>query len=603
MCGCTLDLDRAVDHAATWAPRTGTARARAGDGALARDLRAAAAAGDWARVAAALAAFGDVRTVAPCGAAEVWLLADECDDRAATRAALRSGGGADGRTRRWTRRGGRRPAATRGRPRRGSWASALRVAALRSAAARRVGERSLRALKRPSPAARDAFGALADDALTRPYPSRGRRSTSRTRSRTSGRWRPRAAPGALAAELGEADAAVCEAVALAEIAGALVAPADAAMGVTAKIDRAPSCPSAARRAIAAALAGLGADEVEDLDEEAATLLAGARRYCGAAASAIENGSPPAATMAAFGGDENPASAEMYGDFAGVEMTKKFMVDLCMKHDGYRTPHVNDKLYLHQQGFRCIEPSVMGLYTGVRSLWLQQNGLTKIQGLENCVEVKTLMLHENCIDELEGLETLVDLDSLNMSKNFLKRVEGLEACTKLQTLNVGFNNIGPEAFEIEHVLLLPALSTLDVQANGLADGEGVLAIFKQMPDLRVLYCQGNPFVKELRNYRKRMISEIKTLRYLDDRPAERAEIAQIRADKKAAEDKRVRDFENFIADARAAKAADDAAKGLSFSGDRIVDPNRPAGDENADPNGGGATARFDEATYVDADELD
>ncbi|KAH8055189.1 hypothetical protein JL721_10290 [Aureococcus anophagefferens] len=343
-------------------------------------------------------------------------------------------------------------------------------------------------------------------------------------------------------------------------------------------------------------AGLSAGEVEDLDEEAATLLAGARRYCGAAASAIENGSPPAATMAAFGGDENPASAEMYGDFAGVEMTKKFMVDLCMKHDGYRTPHVNDKLYLHQQGFRCIEPSVMGLYTGVRSLWLQQNGLTKIQGLENCVE----------------------------------RVEGLEACTKLQTLNVGFNNIGPEAFEIEHVLLLPALSTLDVQANGLADGEGVLAIFKQMPDLRVLYCQGNPFVKELRNYRKRMISEIKTLRYLDDRPvfederrrceawargfaeggtldaaneAERAEIAQIRADKKAAEDKRVRDFENFIADARAAKAADDAAKGLSFSGDRIVDPNRPAGDENADPNGGGATARFDEATYVDADELD
>ena len=335
-------------------------------------------------------------------------------------------------------------------------------------------------------------------------------------------------------------------------------------------------------------------------------------------------------MAAFGGDENPASAEMYGDFAGVEMTKKFMVDLCMKHDGYRTPHVNDKLYLHQQGFRCIEPSVMGLYTGVRSLWLQQNGLTKIQGLEKCVEVKTLMLHENCIDELEGLETLVDLDSLNMSKNFLKRVEGLEACKKLQTLNVGFNNIGPEAFELEHVLLLPALSTLDVQANGLADGEGVLAIFKQMPDLRVLYCQGNPFVKELRNYRKRMISEIKTLRYLDDRPvfederrrceawargfaeggtldaaneAERAEIAQIRADKKAAEDKRVRDFENFIADARAAKAADDAAKGLSFSGDRIVDPNRPAGDENADPNGGGATARFDEATYVDADELD
>ncbi|KAH8065059.1 myosin-kinesin ATPase superfamily-like protein [Aureococcus anophagefferens] len=61
MCGCTLELDRAVDHAATWAPRTGTARARAlaATASLVRDLRAAAAAGDWARVAAALAAFGD----------------------------------------------------------------------------------------------------------------------------------------------------------------------------------------------------------------------------------------------------------------------------------------------------------------------------------------------------------------------------------------------------------------------------------------------------------------------------------------------------------------------------------------------------------------
>ena len=281
-------------------------------------------------------------------------------------------------------------------------------------------------------------------------------------------------------------------------------------------------------------------------------------------------------MASYLGAEEASAADMQRDFAGVVMSKKYMVDLCMKHGGYRTPSVNDKLYLHQQGFRCIDPEVLGLYTGAVCLWLQSNGLNKIEGLEKLVQLKTLSLHENCIDEIEGLETLVDLDSLNVSKNFLKRIEGLERCQKLQTLNAGFNNIGPEAFEIEHVLLVKSLQTLDIQANRLEDGEGVLDVVKQMPELRVLYCQGNPFVKTLRNYRKRIISECPNLRYLDDRPvfdderrrcdawargfaqggldaandAEREEIAQIRADKKAEEEKRVRDFEQFIADAKA-----------------------------------------------------
>ncbi|KAH8044350.1 hypothetical protein JL722_14741 [Aureococcus anophagefferens] len=116
-------------------------------------------------------------------------------------------------------------------------------AARRGAPVRRrraaVGERSLRALKRPSPAARDAFGALADDALDAAVPVA--RPALDVADALAHVWALEAAgplPGALAAELGEADAAVCEAVALAEIAGALVAPADAAMGVTAKIDRA-----------------------------------------------------------------------------------------------------------------------------------------------------------------------------------------------------------------------------------------------------------------------------------------------------------------------------------------------------------------------------
>ena len=39
----------------------------------------------------------------------------------------------------------------------------------------------------------------------------------------------------------------------------------------------------------------------------------------------------------------------------------------------------------------------------------------------------------------------------------------------------------------------------------------------MPAIGVVYLQGNPIVSTIKQYRKRMISEIKTLAYLDDRP--------------------------------------------------------------------------------------
>jgi len=39
----------------------------------------------------------------------------------------------------------------------------------------------------------------------------------------------------------------------------------------------------------------------------------------------------------------------------------------------------------------------------------------------------------------------------------------------------------------------------------------------MPNLAVLYLQGNECTKKIHNYRKTLISRIPTLKYLDDRP--------------------------------------------------------------------------------------
>jgi len=41
------------------------------------------------------------------------------------------------------------------------------------------------------------------------------------------------------------------------------------------------------------------------------------------------------------------------------------------------------------------------YTGLKVLWLEGNGLSKIEGLEHQKELRTLYLHENLIEEIEG----------------------------------------------------------------------------------------------------------------------------------------------------------------------------------------------------------
>ena len=43
------------------------------------------------------------------------------------------------------------------------------------------------------------------------------------------------------------------------------------------------------------------------------------------------------------------------------------------------------------------------------------------------------------------------------------------------------------------------------------------VIYKLPNLRVLYLQNNPVIKNITNYRKTVISKIPTLTYLDDRP--------------------------------------------------------------------------------------
>lgn len=113
--------------------------------------------------------------------------------------------------------------------------------------------------------------------------------------------------------------------------------------------------------------------------------------------------------------------------------------------------------------------------------------------------------------------------------------------------------------LKGLLECPTLTCIDLSENDIEDPAILEEIIYKMPNLRVLYLHKNPVCRKIDYYRKKIISDIPNLKYLDDRPvfeedrrraeawaqggmdAERAEMKKIKKEK---EDKHWAQHEAF-----------------------------------------------------------
>jgi len=241
----------------------------------------------------------------------------------------------------------------------------------------------------------------------------------------------------------------------------------------------------------------------------------------------------------------------------MEMTQEVISKIQKDKGFYRSPALNETLYLHYKGFERI--SGLDEFVNARCIWLEGNCFSEIEGLEALTEsLRQIYLQENMIREIKGLSHLKNLVSINLSNNMITTISGLSELPQLKTLHIKQNRIKTYA-GLEHLLECTALQGVDLTGN-LIDDEKCVEIFEAMPDLLTLYTHQNPFTSKVKPYRKTMLGRCKKLRYLDDRPvfaderrevtawasggveAEQAERKAIRDEK---EEERLRNLQHFL----------------------------------------------------------
>ncbi|XP_022332452.2 leucine-rich repeat-containing protein 9-like isoform X4 [Crassostrea virginica] len=140
-----------------------------------------------------------------------------------------------------------------------------------------------------------------------------------------------------------------------------------------------------------------------------------------------------------------------------------------------------------------------------------NDITKIEGLDHCLKLQELSLENNCISRLEGISKLTQLKRLCLGNNFISTLE-----------NTGIHYLGHlvylslEGNKLSSLLGLQKMSTLVelYVGNNVIGSVREIFYLKMLSNLVILDLFGNPVATETDNYRLFIIYHLKNLKALD-----------------------------------------------------------------------------------------
>lgn len=224
----------------------------------------------------------------------------------------------------------------------------------------------------------------------------------------------------------------------------------------------------------------------------------------------------------------------------VDISENHLTDLsplnCLTHllwlkaDGnqLQSARMNELPYLQiaSFSFNQIVDTEGIFHPRLGSLDLKGNRIRHVSGLdpERLTSLHTLELRGNQLESTLGIN-LPKLKNLFLAQNMLKRIEGLENLSNLTTLHLRDNQIETlDGFSKE----MKSLQYLNLRSNTIAD-LGELAKLRDLPKLRALVMLDNPCADET-NYRQEALVQMANLERLDKEffeDEDRAEAEDIR----------------------------------------------------------------------------
>ena len=133
----------------------------------------------------------------------------------------------------------------------------------------------------------------------------------------------------------------------------------------------------------------------------------------------------------------------------------------------------------------------GMVSSLEEVTLHQFEIEKIENLDvYCRHLKILYLQNNIIGRMEGLNKLKELNYLNLALNNISRIEGIDRCESLRKLDLTLNFVDLEDLEVSMLHL------------------------RQVESIRLLYLTGNPCSDWTTGYRKFVVAMVPQLEELD-----------------------------------------------------------------------------------------